>query len=63
MAMLVVSRDLPEDVVYDMTKALYENTDKIAHDKAKFIDAKTGLDGVGIEVHPGAQKYFDEVNK
>ena len=36
---------------------------KLAHAKGAFIKAETGLDGIGIEVHPGAQKYFDEVNK
>lgn len=62
-AMLVVKKELPEDLVYEITKAIYDNASKIQHDKAKFIKADTGLDGVGIEVHPGAQKYFDEANK
>ncbi|MGE7023913.1 TAXI family TRAP transporter solute-binding subunit [Solibacillus cecembensis] len=62
-AMLAVKKDLPEDLVYAMTKAIYDNTDKIGHAKGEFIKAETGLDGIGIEVHPGAQKYFDEVNK
>ncbi|GGD18487.1 TAXI family TRAP transporter solute-binding subunit [Pontibacillus salipaludis] len=59
-AMLVASKDLSEDVVYDMTKALFENTDAISHAKGEFITAESALDGVGIDVHPGAQKYFDE---
>ena len=63
LAMLAVKKDLSEDLVYAMTKAIYDNTDKIAHAKGEFIKAETGLDGIGIEVHPGAQKYFDEVNK
>ena len=62
LAMLAVKKDLSEDLVYAMTKAIYGNTDKIAHAKGEFIKAETGLDGIGIEVHPGAQKYFDEVN-
>ena len=60
LAMLAVKKDLPEDVVYSMTKAIYDNTNKISHDKGKFIKAETGLDGISIEIHPGAQKYFDE---
>lgn len=63
LAMLAVKKELPEDLVYQMTKAIYDNTDKISHAKGEFIKAETGLDGIGIEVHPGAQKYFDEVNK
>ncbi|MEK4228104.1 TAXI family TRAP transporter solute-binding subunit [Solibacillus sp. FSL H8-0538] len=61
-AMLAVKKDLPEDLVYAITKAIYDNTDKISHAKGAFIKAETGLAGIGIEVHPGAQKYFDEVN-
>lgn len=61
-AMLAVKKDLPEDLVYAITKAIYDNTDKISHAKGAFIKAETGLMGIGIEVHPGAQKYFDEVN-
>jgi len=60
LAMLAVKKDLPEDVVYSMTKAIYDNTNKISHDKGKFIKVETGLQGINIDVHPGAQKYFDE---
>ncbi|WP_017379400.1 TAXI family TRAP transporter solute-binding subunit [Paenisporosarcina sp. TG-14] len=60
LAMLAVSNELPEDLVYDITKAIYENTDKIMHPKGEFIKAETALDGIDIDVHPGAQKYFDE---
>jgi len=63
LAMLAVSDELPEDLVYEMTKAIYENAGSIQHAKAKLIKAETGLDGISIKVHPGAQKYFDEVNK
>jgi TRAP transporter TAXI family solute receptor len=59
-AMLVVRDDLSEDVVYDITKAIFENLDKVTHAKAKLIKAENALNGVGIDVHPGAQKYFDE---
>lgn len=63
LAMLVAQNDLSEDVVYDITKAIFENTDKIQHAKAEFIKPETALEGIGIPVHPGAQKYFDEVNQ
>lgn len=60
LAMLVVREDLSEQLVYDITKAIFENTDKIGHAKAHLIKAENALNGVGIEVHPGAQKYYDE---
>ncbi|MEH7180397.1 TAXI family TRAP transporter solute-binding subunit [Neobacillus vireti] len=59
-AMLVASSDLSEDVVYDVTKAIFENIDKVTHAKGKLIKVENALNGVGIDVHPGAQKYFDE---
>ena len=62
LAMLAVNKDLSEDLVYAMAKAIYSNTDKISHAKGALIKAETALDGIGIEIHPGAQKYFDEVN-
>ena len=62
LAMLAVNKDLSDDLVYAMAKAIYGNTDKISHAKGAFIKAETALDGIGIDIHPGAQKYFDEVN-
>ncbi|MBS4193679.1 TAXI family TRAP transporter solute-binding subunit [Lederbergia citri] len=59
-AMLVVQSDLTDDLVYDMTKAIFENTDKIGHAKGKLIKTENALNGMGIEIHPGAKKYFDE---
>ncbi|MFD1017692.1 TAXI family TRAP transporter solute-binding subunit [Thalassobacillus hwangdonensis] len=59
-AMLVTTDDMSEDLVYEMTKAIFENTDKISHSKGEFITADSALEGVGIDLHPGAKKYFDE---
>ncbi|AVL71293.1 MULTISPECIES: TAXI family TRAP transporter solute-binding subunit [Oligella] len=60
LAMLVVKKDLPEDAVYNITKAIYENVDKISHAKAKEISLNKALDGVGFDLHPGAKKYYEE---
>ncbi|MFJ5766226.1 TAXI family TRAP transporter solute-binding subunit [Lysinibacillus sp. NPDC093210] len=60
LAMLAVNKDLSDDVVYEMTKAIYDNTNKISHAKGAFIKKETALDGISIDIHPGAQKYFDE---
>lgn len=61
MAMIVVKDDISEDVVYEITKAIYENADSIAHAKAEFISTDSALDGIGFDLHPGAKKYFEEV--
>lgn len=60
MAMIVVKDDISEDVVYDITKSIYENADSIAHAKAEFISLDSALDGIGFDLHPGAKKYYEE---
>ena len=60
LAMLAVADDVSEDDVYEITKTLFEQTDKMAHDKADFITLDTALDGIGIDLHPGAAKYYEE---
>lgn len=60
MAMIVVKDDISDDVVYDITKSIYENADSIAHAKAEFISLDSALDGIGFDIHPGAKKYYEE---
>lgn len=66
-AMLVVSSDLSEELVYGITKALWnDNTRKLldnGHAKGKQITPETALDGVaalGVPLHPGAEKFYKE---
>lgn len=61
-AMLVVRKDLPEDLVYQMTKTIYSHANEIQHPKGKYINVNNALDGIGIEVHPGALKYYNEID-
>lgn len=67
-AMLVVSSDQSEELVYGITKALWnDNTRKLldnGHAKGKQITSDTALDGVaalGVPLHPGAEKFYKEV--
>lgn len=64
-AMLVVNKSMSDETVYNITKALFENLDTIAeaHARGKDLQLETALEGMSIEVHPGAQKYFDEQAK
>lgn len=61
-AVMYVREDLPEDLVYQLTKVMYENTDAIAegHARGKQIKLENALKGVTTPIHPGAQKYYDE---
>lgn len=62
-ATYIVSDDLSEDLVYKMTKALFENADEIAqaHPKGAELDAEYSVSGISIPIHPGALKYYKEV--
>src|SRR5699024_10001122 len=55
LAMLAVTEELSEDTVYDITSAIYENADQMSHAKAEFITLENALDGIGIDLHPGAE--------
>ncbi len=61
---LITSVDQPEDLVYDITKALWnDNTRKLldkGHSKGKAIRMETALNGVLIPLHPGAEKFYKE---
>jgi len=61
-AQLVVRADLDDESVYQMTKALFENLEQLGtvHEKGKHVTLETALQGVSLEVHPGAAKYYDE---
>lgn len=62
-AMLITNKTLDEDLVYNLTKALFENLDRLAqiHAKGATISLETALDGMPLEIHPGAQKYYNEM--
>jgi TRAP transporter TAXI family solute receptor len=63
-AQWVTSADQPEELVYGITKALWnDNTRALldnGHAKGKSITSDTALDGVGIPLHPGAERYYKE---
>ena len=61
-ASLIVSDALDEEVVYELTKSLFENLEdfQAAHNKAMELSLESAVDGVSIPLHPGAQRYFEE---
>ncbi len=59
-AMLVVRDEIPSQLVYEITKALFEKAAAIGHAKAKEFDAKLAVQGVTIPFHPGAERLFKE---
>ena len=62
MAMWIADEQADEELVYNMTKALWENVDTVhgAHEKGTEVTLETALDGMGIPLHPGAERYYKE---
>ena len=62
-ATFIVSDDLKEDLVYDMTKALFENAEEIktGHPKGAELDPEYSVSSISIPMHPGAEKYYKEI--
>ena len=60
--LLIVYADVDEELVYEMTKALYENIDEIRqiHPSIKLMDFENFKDSF-VPLHPGARKYYQEM--
>lgn len=60
--MVVVRADLDEEVVYNMTKAFFENIETIqnSHKAAKGLNLENAVRS-SIPLHPGAVRYFTEI--
>jgi TRAP transporter TAXI family solute receptor len=61
---IITHKDMPEDLIYNVVKALWENKSYMDEGASsfKFItieDAATKT--LGVPLHPGAEKYFKEV--
>lgn len=61
-AMLIVNENMDEDLAYNLTKNIFTNLDAVAesHARGKDITVESALEGMPIELHPGAKKFFDE---
>ncbi len=59
---LGVRADVDEEVVYLLTKTIFENLDYLvkAHKATRFIKMETALSGLPGPLHPGALRYYRE---
>ena len=63
-ATFICRDDIPEDVVYEFTKALFEKKDQliVAHNKFENIDLAYAKNDIGdVPFHAGALRYYNEV--
>jgi TRAP transporter TAXI family solute receptor len=61
-AQWVTTSKQPEEVVYEVTKALWSDKTRASldagHAKGKSIRKESALKGIAIPLHPGAEKYY-----
>ena len=54
-----------DDLIYNITKALWNTESRklmdVGHSKGKTITPDTALAGVGVPLHPGAERFYKEV--
>jgi uncharacterized protein len=60
---MVVHKDLPDDLVYNMCKVFWANHAAFVEVKGvwKSVKLENALNGAAIPVHPGAKKCYDEL--
>ena len=63
LATFVTSAKVPDDVVYAVTKEVFENLDefKKLHPALSGLTREGMLQGLTAPIHPGAMKYYKEV--
>lgn len=61
--LLVVRKDVPEEVVYLVTKTIYENLQFLnnIHKATKAMSLKDAIKGLPVPLHPGALRYYEEM--
>lgn len=65
-AVLLVRDDMPDDLAYGITRALWHpNTAPLfanGHPRARFMNPGRATKGIGFKLHPGARRYYVEEN-
>jgi len=63
-AQLVTNARIPDALVYEITKAMWNDATRrmldAGHAKGRMIRRETALDGAGIPLHPGAERFYRE---
>ena len=60
---LITSADAPDDLVYNVTKLLYENRERVVekHAAGRAINSNNVVRDTGTEFHPGAIRFYREI--
>lgn len=61
-AILVCGAEVSDEIIYNLTKTLFDNQPELAsaHAKGELLDINKATDGISIPFHPGAEKFLKE---
>lgn len=63
-AQWIVGADVPDDLVYQLTRALWHETTRASldrgHPAGRAIVLETALQGLAVPLHPGAERFYRE---
>lgn len=59
---LYVNKNLPEDLIYDITRIMYEKKEQLAsvHVLMEEWDIEDATENIAAPLHPGAEKFYNE---
>lgn len=62
-ATIAVNNNIPEEVVYNLIKTLFDKKSDLAtsHAKGEELNIEDAYKGISIPFHPGAVKYYEEL--
>lgn len=62
MAILVARSSVPDDTVYALTKAVFDNLAQFqsSHPAARHLTLHTALSGMALPLHPGSERFFQQ---
>ncbi|MEM6578567.1 MAG: TAXI family TRAP transporter solute-binding subunit [Pseudomonadota bacterium] len=60
---VMVRGEIDEETVYTLTKALWENIDKVNSASAglSLVNLESALEAISVDLHPGAQRFYEEI--
>jgi uncharacterized protein len=61
-SVILTNKNLADDTAYRIAKVIHENLDQFRkiHGSLAPYEAKDGVTGTGVPLHPGAEKYYQE---
>ena len=62
-ATFITSAKVPDNVVYTITREIFEKIEsyRTLHPAFEDLTREKMIEGLAVPIHPGAQKYYDEV--